>query len=130
MEEIDYFLIEKYPELFGVMPFDSKTTLMEYGLECDIGWNDILHTLFQKISEIVKSKNLDTFRIVQVKSKFGGLRVYTNNSIKEINDLIRDAENLCNISCEKCGLPSKQTSNNRWLINCCEDCLKILNKKT
>jgi hypothetical protein len=124
MEDFDFILINKYPELFGVMPFDSTTTLMEYGLECGEGWHNILTDLFEKISIIVKNNNLESFKIVQVKSKFGGLRVYTENSTKEINALIRVAEDECSITCEKCGASSKPTSNNGWLINYCEDCLK------
>lgn len=132
MNNIDLAIIEKYPEVFGVMPFDSTTTLMEYGFACGDGWISILEDLFEKISFVVKRDNLIDFRVVQVKEKFGDLRVYTNNSNQEIKDLIRDAEKLCSISCSECGelsshttkggSPDRDQAKRRWVSNLCEKC--------
>lgn len=122
MNEKDALIIDKYPEIFGVRPFDSTTSLMEYGFECGDGWLSILENLFEKISVIVKRDNLIDFRVVQVKEKFGDLRVYTNNSNQEIKDLIRDAEKLCSISCSECGELSSHTTKGGWISNFCEKC--------
>lgn len=122
MNEKDALIIDKYPEVFGVRPFDSTTSLMEYGFECGAGWTPILEDLFEKISFVVKRDNLIDFRVVQVKEKFGDLRVYTDNETEEIKDLIRDAEKLCSISCSECGELSKKSSTGRWIVNLCTSC--------
>lgn len=132
MNNIDFAIIEKYPEVFGAMPFDSTTSLMEYGFECGSGWTPILEDLFEKISFIVKRDNLINFRVLQVKEKFGDLRIYTDNSTEEIKFLIMVAEKLCSVSCSecgelsshttKCGSPDRDQAKRRWISNLCEKC--------
>jgi hypothetical protein len=80
-------LFAKYPELL------EECT----GIECGIGWSNILNSLF---SELSKNKEV---RIVQVKEKFGGLRIYYY-PIQDCSDsLIHVAENLASTTCEQCG---------------------------
>jgi hypothetical protein len=81
--------------VYGVKPFDETKSLMGYGLGIDESWFPIIHKLSEDISKIVKRDNLTNFRVIQVKSKFGSLRYYTENSSTEIQDLIYLAEIAC-----------------------------------
>lgn len=120
----DTEIIDKYPEVFGVRPFDESTTLIKYGFECGEGWYPTLIELIEKISKIVKRDNLENFRAVQVKEKFGGLRFYVNNGTDEIHKLIGETELKCENICEECGAPSKiRTLPSRWVTNLCDTCL-------
>jgi hypothetical protein len=114
-------IILKYPELFGEPPFDLKKTLVGFGFECSPYWYPVLEKGFKRISKIVKDKNYDDFRIVQVKEKFGTLRIYTQPYIEEVENIIREMENECLTICENCGAPGKLRTNG-WFSVLCDDC--------
>jgi hypothetical protein len=120
----DFKIIEKYPELFGVAPFDIRTTLMNFGFECGEGWYRELEKLFEKLSKVVKEQNLNSYRIVQVKEKFGGLRIYEENGTEETHLLIKETSNFCEHLCEKCGNPSELSLKSGWASNICDTCKK------
>jgi hypothetical protein len=113
-------LIQEYPELFGTA-FDPKETLIGFGLEIGPGWEKILADNLPELSKIVKDSKLDDFRIIQVKEKFGGLRIYTNYSIKKIDDWVEKMEILCSESCEKCGAPAQLYADG-WWRTLCDEC--------
>lgn len=98
--------------------------LMAFGFECSDGWLPILEELFEKIDEVVKRDNLENFKVVQVKEKFGGLCVYVHNSNEEIQSLIRDAEKRASQTCEKCGKPGGLREINGWYRTVCEECYR------
>ena len=123
-------IIKKYPELFGEPPFDPKETLIAFGFEVNDGWLPILEKGFGKISEIVKKEGLDDFRIVQVKEKFGGLRVYTNYGTDEIYDIINEMEEEACRTCELCGSPEGKLREEMWLAVRCDKCYEEWRKKT
>ena len=68
------------------------------------GWSGILAELHYNLSTIYPS-----YEVLQVKEKFGGLRVYINHlnidepEVKRMEDFIRQAEGLCWVTCENCG---------------------------
>lgn len=118
---------EKTKELFAKYPTFFKPekgpmeTLMCFGLECDEGWYDILDRLFKAITDLKPEK---TFEVIQVKEKFGGLRVYCDYSTDEIEDLIMKAEEESYRTCEICGKPGKMCSDGGWMKTLCPDCAK------
>jgi hypothetical protein len=61
--------------------------------------------------------------IVQVKEKFGGLRIYTHGGDYEaISDLIRGAESAVSHICEECGKVGSLSQNKRgWMKTLCID---------
>jgi hypothetical protein len=84
------------------------------------GWKQLLFTLLKKINKI--NKNIE---IVQIKEKFGGLRVYVSSANDKIYDLIYKAENESFNICEHCG--SKQnveTKGKNWISTLCKKCRK------
>ncbi|MDA8215926.1 MAG: hypothetical protein M0Z64_11725 [Nitrospiraceae bacterium] len=96
--------------------------LMAFGFECGDGWVPILEELFAKIDEVVKRDKIENFKVVQVKEKFGGLRVYTHNGNDEIQNLIREAEKVAGMTCEDCGQLGINREVNGWWRTQCDRC--------
>jgi hypothetical protein len=115
-------IIKKYPELFGEAPYDPRKTLIAFGLEVSENWLPTLDKGFQEIADIVKKENLNDFRIIQVKEKFGGLRVYSRYSIDEIDEIIDRMETEVETICEKCGSTEGKFRSNGWMRITCDKC--------
>lgn len=99
---------------------DPQQSLLCFGFEISEGWFNILKDLVIKLSQIDTEKKI---RFVQVKEKFGQLRIYTGGYTTEtIDDLIWKAEKLSSETCENCGKPSKNTNRNGWMSTVCVEC--------
>jgi len=127
---------------------DLQVSLMAFGFECGDGWYSLLSNLFVKIEKVLQENKvpLDKFEVVQVKEKFGGLRVYyqfrgsetgdkgweDNISIVDdkIHDLISQAEDTAEETCEITGKPGKNRNINGWYSTLCdEEYNKLMKKK-
>jgi|WetSurSiteA1Bulk_404760.scaffolds.fasta_scaffold02200_11 hypothetical protein len=117
--ELEHKLIIKYPKLFKGMTRPLTENLMGFGMECGDGWFNILDKLFEKL-------NNHDIELMQVKEKFGGLRIYINGGTDEVYDLIDKAEQESFTICEKCGKPGKNQEINYWLYTVCEEHKKEL----
>lgn len=85
---------------------DPRDDLMVFGFECDDGWKDILWELCEKIEIELRTTPHDSsnpFRFLQVKQKYGTLRVYASWETDRISDLIQEAERKSCTTCEVCG---------------------------
>jgi len=103
IEGIDIDFIAEHPIIFGVQPFDKATTLMSWGFETGEGWFPTIIETCLEIEEVVKKNKMNNFRIVQIKSKFGTIRLYVDNGNEEISELISKLHyKLVNI-CERTG---------------------------
>jgi hypothetical protein len=114
-------LQEKYKFL---EPTDLREGLMAFGFECGDGWLEILEDLFEKIDIEITKNPVKDFRVFQVKEKFGGLRVYTNFIVDEVERLIKEAEKEAAKTCENCGKSGKNRDIYGWLSTLCEDCFE------
>jgi hypothetical protein len=91
------------------------------------GWNDIVLQLDRDIARLDPD-----YRIVQVKEKFAQLRYYVDASdaydhangwlTDPIYGLIRKAEEASARTCEKCGAPGVQRTDNYWQRTLCDEC--------
>lgn len=116
--------LKEYPNIFGKPPFNPKETLIGFGFECGPGWSNILDDVFAKISTAQKENFLD-FKIVQVKEKFGGLRIYyrcSDGRIDIVDQIISEAVKLASKTCEQCGSESELKSYEGWFTTKCEKC--------
>lgn len=88
-----------------------------------IGWRNAFGIQLCKElrSQLIKEGNLFSFRIVQIKEKFGLLRIYTNYSSPEIQQIIQKYEDLSWETCIDCGKPSTKISDG-WISPYCNDC--------
>ena len=81
-----------------------------------VGWASLIHTIYDKLDEM---KHI--VKIVQVKEKWGGLRVYTeyqNDEFEKVNIA------MCTASvtiCEICGNPGTLRDDSRWFKTRCEE---------
>lgn len=90
-------------------------TLMKWKDFIGPGW----HTLaIQAIDEIEKNRGW----IVQVKEKFGGIRIYTQGGdLEAIDTIVRAAEEKSQQTCEECGKPGTIMDVGGWYKTRCED---------
>ena len=94
------------------------------GIECEKGWDRILGPLLHCI------KHLDPkCQILQIKEKFGLLRVYVSPSatcppinFDHIHEIISWAEHYSGTVCERCGKQGKKRDL-KWMLTLCDDCL-------
>jgi ribosomal protein L37AE/L43A len=115
-------IIKKYPELFGEPPYDPKETLICFGFEVSNAWLPILEKGFREMAKIVKRDEFTDFKVIQVKEKFGGLRVYTNYYTDEIDKIIDRMEEQCAHTCEQCGSSEGKLRQDGWWQTLCDDC--------
>lgn len=113
-------IIEKYPDLFGKPPFDPRKTLIAFGLEIGEGWFPLLEETLDKIRAELQENPIKNFRIIQVKEKFGGLRVNTNYSPEAICEIIDEAERKASKICDVCGKPGKIRVGG-WIVTRCDE---------
>lgn len=110
MEQIDI-----YQELLTKYSFLS----LRWGFEIGPGWYQIIKKLLQQIKATEPKAN---FKIVQIKEKFGGLRVYCQHASPEVLELIDKAALLSYTTCESCGRKAEvKESEEGWLRARCGD---------
>ena len=83
----------QYPDLFGERCRNDTPD----------GWQDIITDMCSRLSAVD-----DLSPIVQIKEKFGGLRVYFNTVTPDAAEaIIADAERACEETCDICGQHGK-----------------------
>jgi len=105
MATLDHFK-SKYPQLFG-------DRLISF--ECGKGWNDLIERTFEKIKD-------SGTKIVQLKEKFGGLRIYADNCHEKVSEILKNTEAESFKTCESCGTKEKVKTEGRWLKTLCPTC--------
>lgn len=90
--------------------------------ECGDGWFEVLKALAQKVEEGRKAKRIPKVpKVVQVKEKFGRLRVYTFGYDPVVDSLIKEAEEAAWTVCEVCGKAGSLRRRGGWLSTLCDD---------
>lgn len=96
-----------------------------YNRECDaedfvlcvgVGWQPIVRQLFADML----AAGWDG-RVIQVKEKWGGLRVYVGGAPDAVHDLIESAETKSCITCEDCGADG-QMRGGSYVRTLCDKC--------
>ena len=100
-----------------------QSNLMAFGYEIGDGWLLLLEELFDKIQKLVDNNPLyNSLEIVQVKEKYGELRVYTNAYWEVVEDLIDEYTRKSKTICEWCGKKGKLRDDNGWYTTLCKKC--------
>ena len=89
------------------------------GISVPPGWRDIVWDAIQKIEDIALRDDIKP-RVAQIKEKFGGLRLYVDNTNKEIEDLIDAVESKSYYVCEKCNEAGLVRRDLGWHQTLCE----------
>ena len=114
-------LYEKYPDLFSNI--DNKHSCMAFGIECNIGWYDILSSVCYRIKQYEKNKKSDYYPVTfdQIKEKWGGLRIYYIGGDDYIRGVVDIAEEMSYKICERCGCPGSPNKQG-WITTLCDNC--------
>lgn len=99
-------LFERFDYLYRGRHLPDTQNLMCYGFQCGDGWFDLIYKL---------SVQLDAYRqlqpeaaeliVIQVKQKFGALRVYVHPVSPAVQQLIEQASDKSRQTCERSGQP-------------------------
>jgi ribosomal protein L37AE/L43A len=83
------------------------------------GWDAIIFDLHEKLTAADP-----TFSYIQIKEKWGGLRVYlTDESKPAVKALLREAEQRARVTCESCGdAGTLHVSARGWYRTLCPSC--------
>jgi hypothetical protein len=88
------------------------------GFESLKGWRPILGRLFERLEGTIAQQPVEArgdFRIVQIKQKFGRLRVYlSKEATPEMRAAIDEAEEESTTTCEVCSAPGRLVDRSGW----------------
>ena len=107
---------------------EIKTCYELFGIECGKGWYPLIKPIIDYIEEYNKN-NDNKIEILQIKEKFGGLRIYTNFHTDELYDMINHAENESYHVCEICGSREDIGQTQGWITTICRSCIIEASKK-
>jgi hypothetical protein len=87
--------------------------------ECGPGWGEIIRPLIDKANELGAI-------VDQVKEKYGELRFYytpTNGEMthETLDDMIDEAEDASQLTCEMCGNPGRTRVRHHWYKTLCNE---------
>lgn len=117
-------LMDDFADLFGSAPHSPRETLMAFGFSCGPGWLPLIQGCLANLRLIVEEDGLKDLRVIQVKEKYGQLRIYTNKGNDRVWDLLLRAEAASGQICERCGGPSQVAWKGGWLTTLCPVCLR------
>ena len=148
MNDIDPIsaLVKKFPRLFH-----NKSPQVMSDLPC--GWVDLVDRLFVDLDAMLDDRQAKRFKIIQIKEKFAGLRVYwqlgsektvvldfissqsvqrldtrpaePTNAFDQITTRVRQAGAEAAWTCQHCGRPGDRAQQAPgWMITLCDACRK------
>lgn len=89
------------------------------------GWNGLVRDLLQKIDAELTDAEAADFHLVQVKEKYGTLRIYCQapeSSVRaRIVPFIREAEKASETICDRCGKPGQLRDIDGWFSTLCDE---------
>ena len=106
-------------QVFHCLPTSTEWDAVEPGWKKAFG-KQYLKDLKKQLK---KDKCLYTWRITNIKEKWGRFQLYCNWGSEELYDLIEKYEELSWNTCIKCGKPATHTSRG-WILPYCEECAK------
>lgn len=123
-------MIEKYPYLLPRNVFSGKVSedydysyiIGEYCLPK--GWFDLFLQMCEDIREpLERSGHLNDFMFMQVKEKYGSMRLYDNGATSEVHEILDKYEFLSTQVCSECGRPATKMTVG-YICPYCDDCVK------
>lgn len=99
--------------------------LKDVYLECKEGWGKLIEETCHEVEKLLDEKQALAFRFIQIKEKFGGLRMYTNlDGIPKVFELMLKKEKESYNICEHCGASPAIAAPGKtgWIKTLCETC--------
>ncbi len=112
-------IIAKYPRLYARQKYSVRF------FQCGMGWLDLIDETLQKLDALLKDYDMDEeepCNVVDVKEKFGGLRIYVWGDYphEAFFDVIQEAESRSFTICEDCGQTGKRRPGS-YIRTLCDD---------
>jgi hypothetical protein len=101
-------LVAAFPQLFAKRTLPVEVSAMGWGFTCGDGWFPLTWRLCLDLYELIQQEpevERAAYRAVQVKEKFGGLRLYMNRWTPAMEERIARAESESLHTCDVCGQP-------------------------
>lgn len=88
------------------------------------GWMPLIDTALGMIRAEMKANPKITFRVQQIKEKFGGMRFYVQTNSLEIRAIVEFVEAMADVMCEDCGtvLNVTREAPRGWIKTRCRSC--------
>ena len=87
------------------------------------GWYSILYNLSQEVMDLCRERGVIPPKVLQVKEKFGGLRVYMEDvGIDDMEEITYKYEKESYNICERCGKPGSTKGSTGWIKTLCTEC--------
>lgn len=130
-------LIKKYPFLLPrsvwtddiIWDYDYSFTW----LDCiDVGWRSAFGELLceELRSALLRAGQLKEFRFIEIKEKYGTLRLYDSGATQEVHDIIMKYEFISGYICNMCGKPDVEIVDcHGWYLPVCEECYNKIVKR-
>ena len=121
-------LVKKYPWLApknvwtGQIPSNYDYSFINWG--CSEGWDKAFGKMYmEELGDAIEKAGMrNTFQILQIKEKFGQLRLYCGGATDEIHNIINKYELLSERICYYCGKPEVPMIDTGWVLPQCFDC--------
>jgi hypothetical protein len=130
MEKSYNELVKHFPKLYKrygkVEPDRPFYSIEGFGIECWLGWYDLLFETSKKLEDYINSlpeTEQDHYYALQVKEKYAQLDINMSGYTDEIFDIVQEAHDKSATICEKCGAPGRLCGVS-WYFTLCEDCEK------
>ncbi|HEN8800255.1 TPA: hypothetical protein U8251_002854 [Pseudomonas putida] len=125
-DDLERSLLHKYPAIFGEDPAQPNLPT-RWGVECGDGWYNLLENLCHDIQAYINTEHVQQVTFIQVKEKFGELRIYYTLVDNYVDDLVKETARKSKLTCEYCGEPGKhQQTSSGWVKTVCSDCLTVV----
>jgi hypothetical protein len=114
--DLEDALLCDFPVLYG-------RALLDGGFRCDDGWEPLIRDLSEKLErDCCVYDGEERPYVVQVKEKFGGLRVYVSHGTSKMYETIRRAEERSTSVCEVCGAEGRTRKHRSayWVKTVCD----------
>lgn len=141
---LDNFLCEAYPRIFIERSNTVYESCMGRGFDCGNGWMPLINSLCYNIQQHIDSHNewvkkygkkkdkpIPQFVALQVKEKFGSLRIYYQGGDDYCRGLVDMSAIWSWSTCEICGNGGKRLVGHTkgWIGSICIDCSKKIKRK-
>ena len=154
---LDNYLCEKYPRIFVERDKSPRESCMGRGFECGNGWMSLIDSLCHQIQEHIDWNNkivladdteklglpgkkrkvktdrklIPQFIALQVKEKFGALRIYHRGGDEYCQGLVDMAVSWSWSTCELCGKGGKRHVGHTtgWIGSICDECSPKIKRK-
>lgn len=122
--ELQQKLYDKYPSLFVNKDKTVQQSCMAFGIECSSGWYNLIDSVCSLIDSYQQNlarenKEFSPVTFDQVKSKWGGLRLYFSGGDDYIKGVVSMAEEMSYKTCEICGDVGSPNKSG-WIATLCE----------